>query len=73
MLFHGIKNTIRRASNYSRGNLLIDIVRVVKKMLKINSEKCFEKTRKTGINFEETVCCVINTGEYLKNTIDGVK
>lgn len=52
VLFHGIKNAIRRASNYSRGNLLLDIMRVIKKMFKIYSDKCFEKTRKGGDNFE---------------------
>jgi hypothetical protein len=52
VLFHGIKNAIRRASTYSRGNLLLDILRVVKKMFKIYSEKCFEKTKKNVDNFE---------------------
>lgn len=72
VLFHGIKNAIRRASNYSRGNLLLEILSVVKRAFKIYSEKCFEKTKR-GDHLEENICWVINTGEYCKNIIDGVR
>jgi len=62
VLFHGIKNTIKRASTYSKGNLLLDILRVIKRMFGVYSEKCFEKTRQSGDGFEQNVCWVINTG-----------
>jgi vacuolar protein sorting-associated protein 53 len=72
VLFHGIKGSVRRASNFSKGGLLIDILRVVKKMFYIYSERCFEKCKRAE-QFEETVCWVVNTGEYCKNIIEGVK
>lgn len=72
VLFHGIKNCIRRASTYSRGNLLLDILRIVKRVFKTYADKCFEKTKKSQA-FEETVCWVINTAEYCKNIIEGVR
>ena len=37
VLFHGIKGSVRRASNFSKGSLLIEILRVVKKMFYIYS------------------------------------
>jgi hypothetical protein len=51
VLFHGIKNAIRRASAYSKGNLLLDIIRVIKKMFRIYSDRCFDKTKKAGEGF----------------------
>ena len=72
VLFHGIKNCIRRASNYSKGHLLLDILRVVKKTFRVYSDRCFEKTKKIQ-SLEETVCWVINTAEYCKNIIEGVR
>lgn len=46
VLFHGVKNCVRRASNYSKGTLLLDILRVVKKIFLIYSERCFEKSKR---------------------------
>ena len=37
VLFHGIKGSVRRASTYSKGALLIEILRVVKKMFYLYS------------------------------------
>ena len=72
MLFHGIKNCIRRASTYSKGHLLLDILKVVRKSFRTYADKCFEKNRNAR-NLEETVCYVINTAEYCKNIIEGVR
>lgn len=72
VLFHGIKNVIRRASNYSRGSLLLDILRVIKKVFRFYSDRCFEKCKKNISNLEENICWIINTGEYCKNIINGV-
>ena len=47
VLFHGIKNCIRRASTYSRGNLLLDILRIVKRVFRNYADKCFDKTKKS--------------------------
>lgn len=41
ILFHGVKNSVRRASNFSKGPLLLDILKVVKKIFVIYSERCF--------------------------------
>lgn len=73
MLFHGVKNSIRRAGNYSKGTLMLEILRVVKKVFRIYSEKCFEKSRKNPEQIEVTLCWIINTAEYCKNILEGVK
>jgi hypothetical protein len=52
--------------------LLLDILRIVKRVFKTYADKCFEKTKKSQA-FEETVCWVINTAEYCKNIIEGVR
>lgn len=73
ILFHGVKNSVRRASNFSKGSLLLEILKVVKKMFVIYSERCFEKSKRCGEAFEETICWIVNTGEYCKNIIEGVR
>jgi hypothetical protein len=62
VLFHGVKNSVRRASNYSRGQLLLDILRVVKKIFIIYSERCFDKSKRNIETFEENICWIVNTG-----------
>jgi hypothetical protein len=73
VLFHGVKNSVRRASNYSRGQLLLDILRIVKKIFIIYSERCYDKSKRNVDQFEEIICWIVNTGEYCKNIIEGVR
>ena len=73
MLFHGVKNSVRRASTYSKGQLLLDILRVVKKIFLIYSERCFDKCKRSADTFEENICWIVNTAEYCKNIIEGVR
>lgn len=73
VLFHGVKNSVRRASTYSKGQLLVEMLRVVKKMFVIYSERCFDKSKRSGEAFEDNICWIINTGEYCKNIIEGVR
>jgi vacuolar protein sorting-associated protein 53 len=73
VLFHGVKNSVRRASNYSKGQLLLDILRVVKKIFIIYSERCFDKSKRNQELFEENICWIVNTAEYCKNIIEGVR
>lgn len=43
-------------------------------MFVIYSERCFEKSKRCQPeNFEETICWIVNTGEYCKNIIEGVR
>lgn len=71
-LFHSIKNAIKRAGTYSRGQLMLEITRCIKRILKIYCDKCFDKIKKAQ-NFEQTVCWVVNTGEHCKNIISGLE
>jgi hypothetical protein len=73
VLFHGVKNSVRRASTYSKGQLLLDILRVVKKIFLIYSERCFDKCKRSADTFEENICWIVNTAEYCKNIIEGVR
>lgn len=52
---------------------MLEILRVVKKVFRIYSEKCFEKSRKNPEQIEVTLCWIINTAEYCKNILEGVK
>lgn len=42
-------------------------------MFYIYSERCFDKSKRAGDQFEETICWIVNTGEYCKNIIEGVR
>jgi hypothetical protein len=71
-LFHSIKSVIKRATSFSRGRLMLDIINSIKKMLRIYCDKCIEKIKKSN-DFEAAVCWVINTGEHCKNIISGLE
>lgn len=72
VLFHSIKSVLGRVKQYSRGSLVINILRVIKDILKYYRDKCLEKIKKAA-NYEQTVCYIINTGEHCKNIISGLE
>ncbi len=73
VMFHGIKNSIKRASNYSKGTLMLDMIKVVKKVLRYYAECFIERARKNNDNFELNACWTINTAEYCKKMMEGVE
>lgn len=40
VLFHSIKSVMKRASSYSKGSLMLDIMKSIKKMLRLYCDKC---------------------------------
>ena len=71
VLFHSIKGVVKRANLYSRGQLMVDITRCVKKILRLYAEKCYDKIKKAP-DFEQAVCYVINTGAHSKDMLAGL-
>lgn len=48
VLFHSIKSVLARVKQYSKGSLIVDILRVIKKILLYYRDKCMDKIKKAA-------------------------
>ncbi len=79
-LFNWIKATLKRASQYSRSQTMFDIFKCIRRSLKLYIEELKQRIQKEDKTkskdeqgFYSVVCFVINTSEYCKDTLDGLK
>lgn len=78
-LFNYIRTVLKRAGQYSRSQTMFDIYQVIKRVLKLYIEEMFGRVQKEDKNrtkdenlYESTLCFIINTAEYCKDTIPGL-
>lgn len=78
-LFNYIKTVLRRANQYSRSQTMFDIYRVIKKALRYYNDeltgriqKELSKIKGDEHAFESSICFIINTAEYCKDTFPGL-
>lgn len=77
-LFNYIKTVLKRASQYSRSQTMFDIYRVIKRALKFYTEELANRVLREANrkgdeqNLESTLCFIINTAEYCKDTLPGL-
>ncbi|CAD8075883.1 unnamed protein product [Paramecium primaurelia] len=75
-MFAYFKQMLKRASQYSRTQVMFDIQKLIKKALKKYSDEIIMKINQSRNNeqLSQIFCCfVINTAEYCKETIPGLQ